>query len=95
MEDDDRLGRCAGFEVISAERRRVGVVAWLRYSSRLDRPDALAVRTGLRQHRRLILIGIEDVQEVDLHTRCVILRPAVPANGSAGPAGRASATHGG
>jgi len=83
-----------GFTVMSAERRRVGVVAWLRYSSRPDRPDALAVRTGLRQHRRVILIGIEDVQEVDPRTRRVILRPAVPANNPVLRASGASAAQG-
>ena len=70
----------------------MGVVAWLRYGSRLDRPDGLAVRTSVRRKRRVILIGIEDVQEVDVRSRRVILRPAVPANGPVGRAARVLAT---
>jgi hypothetical protein len=57
------LGRCTGFTV-EAEGRPCGRVEWLRYRSRLDRPDALVVRHG-RLRRRRFIVPAEDVREID------------------------------
>jgi hypothetical protein len=56
------LGRCEGFEVDTPEGR-LGIVEWLVFGSRLDRPDAVAVRTGHVLHGS-VLIPVDDVERV-------------------------------
>jgi hypothetical protein len=53
------LRRCDGFRVDSPEGR-VGVVTEVRYASRCDRPDVIAVRAGLLG-RRLLLVPVAEV----------------------------------
>jgi hypothetical protein len=53
------LRRCDGFRVDSPEGR-VGVVEEVRYASRCDRPDAIAVRAGLLG-RLLLVVPVAEV----------------------------------
>jgi hypothetical protein len=57
------LGRCIGFTV-EADGRPCGRVEWVRYGSRIDRPDALVVRRG-RLRRRQFIVRADDVREID------------------------------
>jgi hypothetical protein len=75
------LCRCEGFRVESPTGRRVGLVEELRFRSRLDRPDALAVRTGLLG-RRLLLFPVEDVAELVPREERLVLRTAPSSGGS-------------
>jgi hypothetical protein len=68
---DYRLCRCEGFDVDSPDGR-VGVVQEVHFYSRIDRPDALAVRTGFLG--RLLMIPVDDVAEVSLRDERVVLR---------------------
>ena len=70
---DYRLCRCEGFRVDSP-RGCEGVVQEVHFCSRVDRPDALAVRTRLR--RRLVLIPVDEVAEIFLRDERVVLRRA-------------------
>jgi hypothetical protein len=70
---DYRLCRCQGFRVDSP-RGREGVVQEVRFGSRIDRPDALAV--GTRLLGRLLLIPVDDVEEVVLSEERVVLTRA-------------------
>jgi hypothetical protein len=70
---DYRLCRCEGFRVDSPQGR-VGVVQELQFRSRIDRPDALAVRKGFLG--RLLLIPVDEVAEVSFGEERVILRRA-------------------
>ena len=70
---DYRLCRCEGFRVDSP-RGRVGVVEEVRFRSRIDRPDVLAVRTGLVGG--LVLIPANEVDEVSLAEERVVIRHA-------------------
>jgi hypothetical protein len=65
------LRRCEGF-VVETPRRRIGRVDGIRYGVSQDEPEALAVRAG-RFGRRLLLVGVEDVDRVDPDERRVIL----------------------
>ena len=56
------LCRCEGFTVDSPAGR-IGVVEGLRYRSLLERPDALAVRSGFLGHRHL-LVPVSQVAEI-------------------------------
>jgi hypothetical protein len=62
FDSDYWLCRCEGFEVDTPEGR-LGIVEWLVFNSRHDRPDALAVRTGHLFHRS-VLIGVGDIENV-------------------------------
>jgi hypothetical protein len=73
------LGRCTGFTV-EAEGRPCGRVEWLRYGSRLDRPDALIVRHG-RLRRRRFIVRAEDVREIDPWLERVHVRSAAGGDG--------------
>jgi hypothetical protein len=66
------LARCEGFDVESPAGP-VGSVEGLRFVSRIDRPDLLEVRGG-RFGRQLLLVPIEQVDDVRLADRCVVLR---------------------
>lgn len=78
------LCRCEGFAVDSPTGR-VGVVEGLRYRTRLERPDELAVRVG-RFGRRHLLVSISQVAEIAPRKSVIVLR-AVP-NGARGGSGR-------
>lgn len=73
------LAHCEGFDVDSPEGP-VGFVEGVRFVSRIDRPDVLEVRGG-RFGRQLMLVAIEEVEEIRLQERLVVLRsmPPVPA----------------
>jgi hypothetical protein len=59
---DHWLRRCEGFRV-DAPHGRVGVVEEVRYASRFDRPDVIAVRAGLLG-RLLLIIPIGEIAEI-------------------------------
>jgi hypothetical protein len=66
-----RLSHCAGFAVFDPGGR-IGVVAKLEFESRSDRPDFLVVRRGWIR-RRAIRVPVEQVVEVDLERRHVLV----------------------
>ena len=68
------LARCDGFDV-EAPGGPVGFVEGLRFGSRIDCPDVLEVRGG-RFGRQLLLVPIEEVDEIRVADRCVVLRTA-------------------
>jgi hypothetical protein len=70
---DYRLCRCEGFRVESP-RGREGVVEEVHFGSRIDRPDAIVVRSGLL--RRRLLIPVDEVAEVVLREERVVLARA-------------------
>ena len=72
VKPDYKLCRCEGFEVDSPTRR-VGVVDGIRYHSRIDRPDVLAVRAG-PFGRQLLLIPVEEVEQILVDEGRLILR---------------------
>jgi len=59
---DYRLRRCEGFRVDSPQGR-VGFVEEVRYASRCDRPDMIAVRVGLLG-RLLLIVPVGEVAEI-------------------------------
>jgi hypothetical protein len=65
------LCRCAGFRV-DAEGVLVGKVSGIRFDSRHDCPARLEVRT--RRPRRLVLVPVEDVEQIDPVARRIVLR---------------------
>lgn len=70
-----RLGACVNYAVVGEDGRRVGVVAWVVYGSRPDRPDALAVRPSLLR-RRITLMSVERVLEIKPHDQLVVVSAA-------------------
>jgi hypothetical protein len=68
------LTRCEGFDVESPAGP-VGFVDGLRFASRIDRPDVLEVRGG-RFGRQLLLVPTEQVDEIRLADRRIVLRTA-------------------
>ena len=66
------LARCEGFDVDSPAGP-VGWVEGLRFVSRIDRPDMLEVRGG-RLGRHLVLVPEDQVEEIRLGERRVLLR---------------------
>ena len=56
------LARCEGWQV-TTPNGRLGSVRRLLYGTRLDRPDALIIQTGLFKRRRLV-VPTETVSEV-------------------------------
>jgi hypothetical protein len=68
---DYRLRRCQGFRVDSPEGR-VGVVEEVRYRSRCDRPDLIAVRAG-RLGRLLLIVPVGEVAEIVAESELVVL----------------------
>jgi hypothetical protein len=69
------LRRCEGFQVESAGRE-IGRVHGSRFKGSLE-PDLLEVRVGLFG-RRVLLIPVEQVQEIDSATRRIILGTSAP-----------------
>jgi hypothetical protein len=59
---DSWLRRCEGFRVDSPHGR-VGFVEEVRYASRLDRPDVIAVRTG-RLGRPLLIVPVAEIAQM-------------------------------
>jgi hypothetical protein len=59
---DSWLRRCEGFRV-DAPQGRVGFVEEVRYASRLDRPDVIAVRSG-RLGRLLLIVPVAEIAEI-------------------------------
>src|SRR5262249_9928289 len=66
------LAHCEGFDVDSPVGP-VGFVEGVRFVTRIDCPDVLEVRGG-RFGRQLILVPVEDVEEILLPERVVLLR---------------------
>jgi hypothetical protein len=56
------LRRCEGFRVDSPDGR-VGFVEEVRYASRLDRPDVIAIRAGLLV-RLLLIVPVGEIAEI-------------------------------
>ena len=73
------LCRCRGFSV-SSPGGAVGLVEEVRFRSRLDRPDAIAVRAGL-VGSRLLIVPVEAVTEIVARERRVVLRSPPPVKG--------------
>ena len=66
------LCRCEGFRV-DAPTGRLGLVAAVRFGSRLDRPDQLLVRTGILGNH-LLVIPVSDVDAVIPRQERLVLR---------------------
>jgi hypothetical protein len=66
------LCRCEGFRV-DAPTGRLGLVESVRFSSRLDRPDELLVRTGILGNR-LLVVAVSDVEAVIPRRERLVLR---------------------
>ena len=66
------LCRCEGFTVESPGGH-VGFVEGLRFRSRVDLPDVLEVTAG-RLGRKLLLIPISEVEEIESEERVLVLR---------------------
>jgi hypothetical protein len=73
------LCRCERFRVDTPEGR-LGIVEGLRFGSRLDRPDALAVRAGLFA-RRLVFVPVADVADIVPREGRIVLRCTPPETG--------------
>jgi hypothetical protein len=56
------LRRCDGF-LVDSPQGRVGFVEEVRYASRADRPDVIAVRAGLLG-RLLLIVPIDEIAEI-------------------------------
>jgi hypothetical protein len=69
---DDWLRRCEGFRVDSPHGR-VGFVEHVRYASRFDRPDVIAVRAGLLG-RRLLILPVGEIAEILPREERVVLQ---------------------
>lgn len=69
---DSWLHRCEGFRVELSDGT-VGTVEEVRYGSRYDRPDRLAVRVG-RWRPQLLLVPVEEVDEIYPDEELVLLR---------------------
>ena len=66
------LSTCEGFRVDSKDGR-VGIVEEVRFSS-TDRPEALAVRTGLFR-LRLAIVPVDEVERVSPQAKRILLGP--------------------
>lgn len=73
------LCRCQGFRVDSPEGR-VGFVEEVRFRSRVDRPDVLAVRAG-RVGRHLLIVPVDEVADIAAREGRIVLRSAPPLTG--------------
>lgn len=70
------LCRCEGFKVDS-RHGIVGTVEEVRFQSRVDRPDWLAVKTGGRFSRRVRVISVEYVAAIlPRESRILLGRPS-------------------
>ena len=66
------LCRCEGFRVESPEGR-VGTVKWVRFRSRQDRPDHVAVGRGLFSPK-IVFVDVDEVDQVTPEEERLILR---------------------
>lgn len=84
VSDPDCWLRCEGFCVESPDGR-IGFVAELRFSSRIDRPDELVVHAGLLG-RRILIVPVSEVTEIRPGQRRIVLgrSPSPSASGLAG-----------
>jgi hypothetical protein len=82
------LCRCQGFSVESPAGR-VGFVEGLRFRSRLERPEALAVRAGLLGRRHLV-VPVSQVAETAPSKSLIVLRAAPTRPGAASRKGLAA-----
>ena len=73
FDEDYWLCRCEGFRVDSPTGR-LGVVAGVRFGSRLDRPDELVVRGGLLGNR-IIIIPVSEIVDVRPPEERIALKP--------------------
>ena len=71
FDDDYWLCRCDGFRV-DGPSGRIGIVADVRFRSRLDRPDELVVRGGLLGNRVTIVPVNEITKILPRHARIVV-----------------------
>lgn len=67
------LSHCERFRVEARKKGRAGIVEHVRFQSRQDRPDVLAVRAGLFG-RRILLIPVEEVEMVVPRQKRLLLR---------------------
>jgi hypothetical protein len=72
-EFDYWLRRCEGFRGDAPPQGRVGFVEEVRYPSRCDRPDVIAVRAGLLG-RLLLVLPVGDVAEILPGEELVVLQ---------------------
>jgi hypothetical protein len=79
FDEDYWLCRCEGYRVETPERR-LGVVAEIRYRTRIDRPDELVVYGGLFGNR-VLLVKTRDIEDViPRHQRILVRTEAAPAS---------------
>ncbi len=85
------LHRCEGFSVELPDGT-VGTVEEIRYGSRYDRPDRLAVRVG-RWRPQLVLVSTDEVEDIDPEEELVLLcRAAERESGRPATHGRPAAS---
>jgi hypothetical protein len=70
------LVRCEGFDVESPVGP-IGIVEGVRFGSRIDRPDAVEIRGG-RFGRRLAVVPVEDVADIRVDERQIVLDEVPP-----------------
>ncbi|SRR6266511_4527022 len=86
---DEWLCRSQGFSAESPAGR-IGLVAEVRFGSRVHRPDALIVRRGLLGRRR-VLVSVSEVEPLLPRQELAVLRRA-PATAEAGSGWQGCAT---
>lgn len=67
-----QLTRCEGFRV-EADGQRLGIVAEVRFGSRVDVPDLIAVRVRRLGGHRLLLVPVGEVAAIDPHVGVIRL----------------------
>jgi hypothetical protein len=72
VDEDYWLGHCDGFRV-DGPGGRLGVVQHVVYRSRVDRPDVLAVASGMWR-LRTDEVSVQDVVEVRPGEQCLVVR---------------------
>lgn len=73
------LAHCHGFSVVAAGHR-LGIVEEVRFLSRVDRPDALVLRSGTFRLRRSLL-PVASVEQVHPRSRQIAVHAATPQPG--------------
>jgi hypothetical protein len=84
------LSGCEGFRVEDADGMRIGTVVELHYRSRLDQPDALAVRGGRLGHRWLLYRAESVHTIIPAQARLVLAAGASPSRSGHQRAGDAA-----
>lgn len=67
------LCRCEGFRVDSP-KGRVGTVKWVRFRSRQERPDQIAVALRRPFSRKVVFVGVDEVDKVLPEEERLVLR---------------------